>query len=94
MLADQRPNQHTQEERMSTTQQLMLPNDTANYDAPKGGFSADLKVPLLAKLTSGQPTATSSAGGNNAGQGCFEGSINLIDTRAFSGASVVLRPLV
>ena len=30
---------------MSTTQQLMLPNDAANYDAPKGGFSADPKVP-------------------------------------------------
>lgn len=60
---------------MSTTQQLMLPNGTANYDAPKGGFSADPKVPLLAKLTSGQPTATSSAGGNNAGQVCFEGSM-------------------
>ena len=44
MLAEQQPNQRMQEEPMSTTQQLMLPNDAANYDAPKGGFSADPKV--------------------------------------------------
>ena len=50
MLAEQQPNQRMQEEPMSTTQQLMLPNDAANYDAPQGGFSADPKVALLAQL--------------------------------------------
>ena len=51
MLAGQQPSQHMQQEPMSSTQQLMLPNDAANYDAPKGGFSADPKVPSgLAKF--------------------------------------------
>ena len=45
MLAEQQPNQHIQQDPMSTTQQLMLPNNAANYDAPKGGFSANPKVP-------------------------------------------------
>lgn len=46
MLGEQQPNQHMQEEHpMSTTQHRMLPNDAASYDAPRGGFSADPKVP-------------------------------------------------
>ena len=51
---------------MSTTQHRMLPDDAANYDAPRGGFSADPKVPRGSpEIILSSACSTSSRGGAN-----------------------------
>ena len=42
---EHRPKQHNQEDIMSSTQELIVPDNASNYTAPGGGFSANPKVP-------------------------------------------------